>query len=240
MNSIKPEVEDDTKSQISTQELKIIANNNDGGNPVQGNQYNNNQQQKRWVFDMSKVRNKGYNPLKFDISKAREAFGYNEKHDCITCGLHGFVTSLCPCHNTYEQARANQDAFFKRREDDKIVRGYSNHRGNRGGYQNRGRGNYYDNSYSNQNSRGNYYQEQGNNNGRNEYGYGNRPMYQREFYNSNQNEVSYSSQDNEQQKEKLQEQKGVRGNVIDSKYKQNEVNQVHDESQSINGHWDGC
>jgi len=201
------------------------------------------QQSKKWVFDESKVRNNGYNPLKFDKNKAKDTFGYNEKHDCITCGLHGFVTSLCPCHNTLEQAKVNQDAYLKRREDDKIARGYSsrgNNRGNyRGGYSQRGRGNYSGNNYQvhdNNNERNSY--NSYDNNNRNEFGYGNRPMQQREFYSSNNNEANGTSTSVEIHKPN-EAQQGIRGSVTDNVYKKNEINQV-EVTQSKNDQWAGC
>ncbi len=230
-------VQDDAENEASS--ARYLKNEN---NQNRQNQAQEQQQGRKWVFDESRVRDKGYNPLKFDKSKAKEAFGYNERHDCITCGLHGFVTSLCPCHNTLEQAKNNQDAFLKRREDDKIARGYSsrgNNRGNyRGGYSQRGRNNYLGNNYQvlDNNGRSGYNSYE--NNDRNEFGYGNKPMQQREYYNSNSYEANGTST-RVQINNPSQEQQGIRGNIADNDYKKNEINQV-EVTQSKNDQRAGC
>src|SRR6267143_6455553 len=230
-------VQNDVENEASN--AKYLNNENNQNSKIQSQEQ---QQSKKWVFDESKVRDKGYNPMNFDKSKAKETFGYNERHDCITCGLHGFVTSLCPCHNTIEQAKVNQDAYLKRREDDRIARGYStrgNNRGNyRGGYSQRGRGNYSGNNYQahDYSGRNNYNSYE--NNDRNEFGYGNKPMQQKEFYNSNSYEANGTST-RVQINNPNQEQQGIRGNVADNDYKKNEINQV-EVTQSKNDQRAGC
>jgi len=233
INSVQNDVENDTSN------AKNLQNENNQENKIQSQEQ---QQGRKWVFDESKVRDKGYNPLNFDKSKAKEAFGYNERHDCITCGLHGFVTSLCPCHNTLEQAKTNQNAYLKRREDDRNNRGYStrgNNRGNyRGGYNQRGRGSYSENNYQVLDNNGRSSYTSYDNNSRNEFGYGNRNMQQREFNNSGSYETNSPSTYTETNKPN-EVQQGTRGNVTDNVYKRSEINQV-EVTQSKNDQWAGC
>jgi len=202
VNSVQNDAENETSK------AKYSENEN---NQESKSQVLEQQQGRKWVFDESRVKDKGYNPLKFDKSKAKDTFGYNERHDCITCGLHGFVTSLCPCHNTLEQAKANQDAFLKRIEDNKMARDHSLYEED---YNQRGRHNYPEN---------NYYEHA--NNGRNSYN---------GYENNNRNEFGYSNGHNNQQQEKYMEQQGIYGTEVGSIYKTNEVNQVEQVTQSKN------
>lgn len=79
---------------------------------------------KKFVFDIRFVKQLGFNPMNFDDSKVKDAFGYNERHDCTECGLHGFVRSICPRHNTEADARRNHDAFLKRLRDNNVGQSY--------------------------------------------------------------------------------------------------------------------